>query len=171
MVKKTTVIKTKDTSEQIFSQIRQLVKNQVLIGIPAENAGRDPEEGEEKTPLSNAEIGYLMEKGSPPNNIPARPFLVPGIQEGKDAIAQQMKRGAMKAFKNDTNAADIALNAAGLAGMNAVQAKIEMGPFKILSDVTLARRKAKGRTGEKPLIDTGQLRRSITYVVRPKGET
>jgi hypothetical protein len=35
--------------------------------------------------------------------------------------------------------------------------------------MTLERRRAKGRTGTKPLIDTGQLRNAITYVLRKKG--
>ena len=40
-----------------------------------------------------------------------------------------------------------------------------------LAPVTLAQRRRRGRTGEKPLIDTAQMQRSVTHVVRPKGET
>jgi hypothetical protein len=40
--------------------------------------------------------------------------------------------------------------------------------FAPLAAATLAARRRKGRTGTKPLIDTGQLRRAITYVLRRK---
>jgi hypothetical protein len=38
-----------------------------------------------------------------------------------------------------------------------------------LAERTLAARKARGRTGEKPLIDTGQLRNAVTFVVQARG--
>ncbi len=57
----------------------------------------------------------------------------------------------------------------GLMGQDAVRGKITSGPFVPLAPATLRARKAKGRTGEKPLIDTGQLRAAYTYVIRAKG--
>lgn len=159
----------KDAAADILRSIKALMKNETLVGIPADNASREPDE-DEKVPLNNAEIGYLMENGVPEKNIPARPFLNPGIANAKDKIIRAMEAGAKKALSGDDRAASVTLETVGLIGMNDVQAKITDGPFEPLKEVTLAKRRAKGRTGEKPLLDTGQLRRSVTYAVRPKGE-
>ncbi len=167
---KSGVTMKKDDVDAILKQIRMLTKQEVLIGVPDENAGRQPEQGEKQEPISNAEIGYLMEFGLPEKNIPARPFLVPGVENAKDKIGKRLEVGARKALTGDKDAVDIAFNGAGLVAQNAVRAKITDGPFKELSEKTLAARKRRGRTGEKPLIDTGQLRNSVTYVIRPKGK-
>lgn len=167
---KSEVKMTKDVFDDVLKQIRALTKQEVLIGVPDENAGREPEEGETKEPISNAEIGYVMEFGLPEKNIPARPHLVPGVRDATDELGDALQNGAMKALAGDKQAADIALNKAGLIGQNAVRKKVTEGPFDPLAPKTLAERKRRGRTGEKPLIDTGQYRNSLTYVVRPKGK-
>ncbi|MFJ6322265.1 MULTISPECIES: hypothetical protein [unclassified Rhizobium] len=164
------VTMTKDAVDDILKQIRALTKQEVLIGVPDENAGRQPEEGEKQEPISNAEIGYVMEFGLPEKNIPARPHLVPGVEEATDQLGNILQAGAEKALSGDKEAIDLALNKAGLAGQNAVRKKVNEGPFQELSEKTLAARRRRGRTGEKPLIDTGQYRNSLTYVIRPKGK-
>jgi len=149
---------TKDGTKKLFQSVNALTKKAVYVGIPeGENARPDG-------PVGNATIGYIHETGSPSQNIPARPWLEPGIAEGKDAIAKQFKRGAQLALAGK----DVgpALHAAGLAGQSAAQNKITEGPFAPLSEKTLSARRRRGRTGTKPLIDTGELRRSVSYVVR-----
>lgn len=167
---KSEVKMTKDVFDDVLKQIRALTKQEVLIGVPDENAGREPEEGEAREPISNAEIGYVMEFGLPEKNIPARAHLVPGVRDATDELGDIMQNGAMKALAGDKQAVDITLNKAGLIGQNAVRKKVTEGPFIPLAPKTLADRKRRGRTGEKPLIDTGQYRNSLTYVVRPKGK-
>ena len=156
----------KDTIERVLAMLR---KSKVLVGIPAE-AGRD-----DGGP-SNAVIGYLMEYGAPENNIPARPFLIPGVEGVEDKITKELVRGAQQAtavalhpsggFERASAEAEKALQRIGLTAQNAVRSRITEGPFAPLSPVTIKRRRAKGRTGDKPLVDTGQLRRSVTYVVK-----
>lgn len=159
----------KDLVDKVLSDIKALTKKEVLVGVPMDKADRPPDDGE-KSPLTNAEIGYLMETGVPEKNIPQRAFLVPGIENAKPDIGKTMEAGAIKSLTGDAEAADKTLHKVGLIGQSAVQKKITDGPFDPLAPVTLAKRKAKGRTGEKPLIDTGSLRQSISYAVRPKGE-
>ncbi len=153
-----TTVVIKDKTASLFSAVRKLTKTAVLVGIPESENARDD------GPIGNATIGYIHETGSPSQNIPARPWLEPGIAEGKDAIAKQFKRGAQLALAGK----DVgpALHAAGLAGQSAAQNKITEGPFAPLSEKTLSARRRRGRTGTKPLIDTGELRRSVSYVVR-----
>ncbi|NTA27400.1 hypothetical protein [Allorhizobium ampelinum] len=160
---------TKDGVADLLKAIKGLTKKEVLIGVPMESSERQPEEGESVAP-TNAEIGYWMEYGVPEQNIPARPFLQPGVRNALDDVTKIMAAGMKKTLAGDKEAADTTLNRVGLIGQGAVQQKITNGPFKELSEVTLERRRYKGRTGEKPLLDTGALRQSITYAVRPKGE-
>ncbi|GAC1042262.1 hypothetical protein [Rhizobium sp. No.120] len=164
------VTMTKDAFDDVLKSIRSLTKQEVLIGVPDENAGRQPEEGEKEEPISNAEIGYVMEFGLPEKNIPARPHLVPGVEAATGQLGNILQAGAEKALAGDKQAVDIALNKAGLAGQNSVRKKVNEGPFQELSEKTLAARKRRGRTGEKPLLDTLQYLKSLTYVIRPKGK-
>lgn len=156
-----TVTITKDRVADVLKQVKALTAQEVLVGVPAENAGRNDGDA-----INNAEIGYVQEFGAPERNIPARPFLLPGVEEAMPKIIDRMKAGGAKALSGDPGAASKTLNAVGLMAQNAVRAKINEGIPPPLSPRTLADRRARGRTGEKPLIDTGQLRNSVTYVVR-----
>lgn len=154
-----------DKFEDIKKSVRNLMAHDLLVGVPAENAGRTDEESRV---LNNAEIAYIMEHGAPEANIPARPHLEPGLREGRDKIETQLRRGVMAALLGRSDAAMQALHAAGLAAVSAIRNKIVRGPFAPLSPSTLAKRRARGRTGEKPLIDTGAYLRAISYVIRPR---
>lgn len=147
--------------------IRELTRQDVLVGIPQENADRkaDPDE---TGPISNAAIGYIMENGAPEKNIPPRPWLNPGVDSAKTEIAARFMKTAEAALDGKIDAVEKGLNGAGLIAQNAVRKKITDGPFQPLAETTLASRRRRGRTGEKPLIDTGQFRRAVTYVLRPK---
>lgn len=167
----------RNAASVVMRSVRELTKSEVLVGVPAENAGRSPEPGEQGAPLNNAEIGYIHEFGSTIEGanggevvIPPRPHLIPGITGAKDKIARALGAGAMAALSGKADGPDIALNKAGLIGQAAVRGKITEGDFTPLAPATLAKRRAKGRTGTKPLIDTGAYRNSINYVVRKKGE-
>jgi hypothetical protein len=153
---------TVDKVISTLKAISDLAKKDVLVGVPDGNPERDD------GPISNAAIGYLQETGSPANNIPARPHLVPGIAGEQDKIAERLGKAGSEALGGNSAAADRNLHAAGMLGQNAVRAKISDGPFQQLADSTLAARRARGRTGEKPLLDTGQYRNAITYVIRNK---
>ena len=141
--------------------LRELNKR-VAIGIPGDSM-HTAEPGEK--PISNAVIGYLSEGGAPDQNIPQRPHLVPGVESIREQAAARLKKAAEQAFLGDLEAPEKALHAIGLLGVAAVQREITDGTFAPLSERTLEARRARGRTGEKPLIDTSQYRRSIQYVV------
>lgn len=154
---------TKDNVSVVLRSIQQLASNEVLIGIPASTTER--QDGE---PINNATIGYIQETGSPVNNLPARPFLVPGVESAQKAATDELKKGADDAMDGNAQAADKALHRAGIVASNAVKAKINSGISPELAGSTLAARRRRGRTGTTPLIDTGSLRNAITYVLRKK---
>jgi hypothetical protein len=184
-----TVKITIDKLGDVIKAISQLSNKDVLVGIPDSAPERTD------TPITNAQIGYVMETGSPANNIPARPFLIPGIASVHTEVADRLRKGALSALSGSAAGAETALKAAGMVGQNAVKKKINDGPFAPLSPRTIAQRNrsrqtksmrkaekdyakllAQGKTeqeaqdaaGIKPLINTGSLRNSITYVVRKK---
>jgi hypothetical protein len=156
----------RDRMAALQKAVTDLTKTEVLIGIPDANAARQADKGQ---PASNALIGYIQEFGSPAKNIPPRPFLVPGVNSIRDSAAKRLGVAAEKALSGRTEAVGQQLDAVGLLGQAAVRGKITDGPFAPLAERTLEARRRRGRTGDKPLIDSGQLRASINFVVRRKG--
>lgn len=161
------VIVTQDRVADLLRTIQQMgMGGDVLVGIPSD---RDDRSGE---PIGNASIGYIQEKGSAAQGIPPRPFLEPGVANVADKCAEAIRKGAVTALTDfNPNAVMIGKNKAGLIAQNSVKAAITAGDgFAPLSKATLAARKRRGVSRTKPLIDTGSLRNSITYVIR-KGES
>lgn len=158
-----------DITKQVLKSLNSMTRKQVLVGIPDTTAERLPDP-EDPQPASNALIGYVMETGSPAKNIPSRPHLVPGVESVEPEIARRYGAGAKAMLDGKADSLDATHTAVGLIAVAAVQRKIDSGPFVPLADATLEARRARGRTGEKPLIDTGQYRRAQTFVIRDKGQ-
>jgi hypothetical protein len=153
---------TRDKMAAIIKAVSDLSRKDVLVGIPDSSPER--KEG----PISNAQIGYILDKGSPANNIPARPFLVPGIHDVQAQCAERLKKGATAALSGNPAGADAALTAAGLTAEMSVKAKINSNIQPELAESTLEARRRRGVTRENTLVDTAQLRNSVTHVVRSK---
>ena len=158
----------RDGTANLAKSIKALTSMQVLVGIPADNAFRpivtDPDQ---KEPVNNALLGYVHEYGSPANNIPPRPFLIPGIDSVRKQIAARLRAVAKKALTQAVD--DKELHVVGLIAMTAVKKKIVNGSFAPLKEETVYRRqhrKIAPRQGDKPLIDTAQLLNAVTYVIR-----
>ncbi len=188
---------TKDGMAAFERAVRDLVKEKVLVGIPAEDAARAPEPGEQSPP-NNAEIGYWMEYGVPEKNIPARPFLLPAVEGIRAVVSDVYGAAAAKALTGDGSVVEAAHTRVGLAAQVAVKQRILSGPFAPLSQRTLEAR-ARRMTGAgklsqaasskrareelasreagnapsaenaKPLYDTRSLFNSVNYVIRRKG--
>jgi phage gpG-like protein len=154
---------TKDVSKQVLKELLALPLTQVYVGIPEVRARRKGEAA------NNAFLGYIHEFGAPEANIPARPFLIPGVHAAREQIANKMKAAAIAAVDVKPEGVNRALHGAGLVARNSAVRMITGGTFLPLKPGTLAARRRRGRTGDKPLLDTGQLRASITYVVGTRG--
>lgn len=179
------IVTHQDRLKALQKGTQRLAGRLVLVGIPGENTER--QEGE----IKNAQLGYIHEFGAPEVGIPARPFLIPGIQDAQAAITRHLQAAGKAVLTGQGNAAEAHLNAAGLAAVNSVRKRLTAGIPPPLVESTLrarARRKrgsghriTKGAKAElaarakgfppsvefaKPLIDTGQLLASITYVIR-----
>lgn len=154
---------TKDLVKSFLANIDSMQSKRVYVGVPGEYASRGA-----VGPINNATIGYISERGSPVNNIPARPHLVPGVASVQEKCAQELKLGAVAALK-DPGAFDTRLERVGLIAQTAVKKKIvSQEGFAELSPRTLRARKKKGFKGTKALIESGQYLNAINYVVRKK---
>lgn len=171
---------TADNAQAILDSLKALTSKEVLIGIPAEDSDR------EDAPFGNAGIGYLNEYGSPAQNIPPRPHLRPGVKSAEPQTVPELKAAAQAALDGRETSAVQSLERAGQLAVNGVRTFINAADFVPLADSTVQARARRGRKGAKaemarrqtgdlpgtelakPLIDTGQYVRAITYVVRDK---
>lgn len=151
-----------DTAQSILDALKTLANKDVLVGIPESKDERD--DGD----IGNAAIGYINENGSPAQNIPPRPHLKPGVKSVEQDFMPHLKAAAQKALEGNAEGAVASLDRAGTVAANGVKRYITITGFTPLADATIASRLGRGRTGNKPLIDTGEYRRSITHVVRDK---
>jgi hypothetical protein len=151
-----------DNAQSILDALKELANKDVLVGIPESKDERD--DGD----IGNAAIGYINENGSPAQNIPPRPHLKPGVRSVEQDFMPHLKSAARKALEGDAEGAVTSLDRAGTVAANGVKRYITVTGFTPLADATIANRLRRGRTGNKPLIDTGEYRRSITHIVRDK---
>jgi len=194
---------TRDMAQELLMQLRTLAENEVLVGVPDINAAR--EDDGEKKPASNAQLAYIHDNGAPEQNIPARPFMVPGLQSRMAAIEGAMRNAGRLTLTLDkapgsmsqaSTRAIQSLHRVGLIAQAAIRNKINEGIPPPLSPLTIAMRhhqrgtksmrkgeveyfkllgqgktpaEAQTSSGIKALINTGQLRNSITYVIRKRG--
>lgn len=151
----------------VEKSLRAMGSRRVLVGIPSSANDRRPAPGEKAAPAGNAMIGYWMEYGAPEANIPARPWLGPGMKDAQPDIARRLaKAGAGLVSEGVGVDIDSTLNGIGLVAVSAVRKKITTGPFAPLAESTLTSRRRRGRTGTKPLIDTSQMLQAVNYVIR-----
>ena len=149
--------KTKDLWNKVKKELNSLAKKDVLVGIPQDNSTR-----KEGFPyITNAELMFIHTNGSPVNRIPARPTLEPAVEENKDRISSMYK----KAFKQVLagGSPDDDLNKIGLYTQN--KAKKKFGSDELAPNTPYT---IKQKGSDRPLIDTGQLRNSVTYIIRKK---
>lgn len=179
-----------DDLENLRKTIEAIAAFEVLVGFP-ENTTARPDE----TVLTNAELAYIHDNGAPEANIPARPFMLPGIQACEDKIISAM-RGMMKQglVQRVPMQAVKGLMTVGLIASQSIKMKIREGVPPPLSEATLRRRATRGGKGTgmgsrkgavlelelraagfaastdfaKPLYDTGQLLKAVTFVIRAR---
>ena len=173
--------------EQLARNLAKATKTEVLVGIPRDKAARSD------GPISNADIAYIQEHGAPSRNIPPRPFMEPGINRSLDKVRQIMAAGAAAVVNGDSLRPYA--EKVGITCQHNIRGVFTDNNWKPLSPRTIlarARRTVQKRKGyedksehqqqtmlakelarradDRPLIDTGALRQSITYVVTEGGD-
>lgn len=157
--------------DAVITELERMCKKALYVGIPQENSSS-------RGGITNAEIAFIMTFGSPVNNVPARPFLEPAINQAstRQRIAQYLQQAVTAAATGKGNP-DAMIESAGIIAENAVKKYIDSGnhtpnaPITInggwmINKVSHKPFKVKGKGSNHPLIDTGSLRSSITHVIR-----
>ena len=190
----TGTVTTKDHMQDMEDALELIKKTRIYVGIPEEKASR--EDGNDM--INNAELLYIhsngirrkemrdamqgnldagmaygkaydlyvQEQGSPLWHAPPRPVLEPAIEANIDDIVDELGT-AYKEALNGRAAAEKGLRRVGLHLQNIARNWFEdsRNGWAPNSPLTIAR---KG--SELPLVDTGDLRSSIVYVLRKEGE-
>lgn len=125
-------------------------KYAVRIGLPDNGQAAEGD-------LTLAELGTILEYGTA--TIPPRPFLENGVRIAKDKIAQVSEKLLASIVKGKRTITE-GLEVIGALAVSAVQENIAQGDFAPNAQSTIDR---KGSS--RPLIDTGRLRQSITFLV------
>jgi hypothetical protein len=192
MVAGTVSLTTRDRMDILRNAIAEIQKLEVYVGITEDNSPR-----KDNSEVSNAELAYMhthgvrrgsmindmqgdidngvayskahqmyiQANGSPLWKSPPRPIIEPAIENSKDKIAKQLQIAATKALDGDQNGAREQLKKVGLLGEKVAREwfRNPANGWPQNSPDTVA---MKG--SDRPLVDTGQLRKAITHVVGDK---
>lgn len=158
-----------DHFRDVERALKTLLDYEIYVGIPEDRIARETAELDRR--VTNAQLLFIHTNGSPINKIPPRPVIEPAIEANRDKIACFMQASAKNVLDNDIQQAEINMQKAGMAGQNASRAWFldARNNWPPNSPRTAARKIAKGSTDPRPLIDTGEMRKSITYFVNNKG--
>lgn len=142
--------------------LKRIKQSDVLVGIPAEKTQR------RRSPITNASLLFIHTHGSPLKHIPARPVVEPAIAANRETIAPHLAAAAKLTLEQKPAMALRELKLAGTVASNATKRWFTdpRNGWAPNAPSTIAR---KG--SDKPLIDSGFLRKSITWVVRKNGST
>lgn len=160
-----TVYKAADMVRKYMKAMEFQKNNYVLVGIPQKKTKREDE------PITNAELLYIHTNGSPKNHIPKRPVIEPALRDDRKRLTSMLKNSMVVFLDVGEEAALNELEKAGMRAQN-VSRKWFTNPnnhWPPNSPAVQAAKRKKKATDPKPLIDTGELRKSITYVLVKDG--
>ena len=147
---KTSVTGVNGTIDQLQRELKRFAEdNYVTIGIHEDAGNHDDDD------ITNASLGAIHEFGADTANIPARPWLNPGVNAGNEEYLTIIERAV-------SNGEPIkqALERVGVVAVGMVQKYMTELRTPPNAPSTI---KAKGSSN--PLIDSGVLRQSVTYKV------
>lgn len=152
---------TKLTAQQFLRRVKSLDKLVLKTGIPKESTRKDEEnKGDFSKYIAN--IAFVLNYGSYSGNISPRPFGSTTIPRYWPKIKEIIKREIFLVLSGKQSAKK-AYNRIGIMTKSYMQHNLRFGGWKANEPITI---KMKGSS--QPLIDKGQLRQSITYVVAEK---
>lgn len=137
-----------------LERFRDIGKPKVYIGVPASKNGMH------KGGINMATLLAIHVLGAPSRGIPQRDPLRPPLINNAQRYTDLMAQGIKNALADGTDP-NVVYEKIGIVASNDVKDYFVSGNFKPLDQKTIDR---KGSS--KPLVDTGELRSSVTYEVR-----
>lgn len=129
----------------------------ISVGVHS-NEGKEKHNGETDASLTVADVAAFHEYGL--GNNPRRSFIGDWFDQNQQQIMQMATKGMQQALKGSLTKQQL-LARLGAMMVGGIQARMSGGIPPALTSATIAR---KGSSV--PLIDTGQLRSSITWVIK-----
>lgn len=161
--------------KKVMKRAEQLNHLQLVVGIPSDGKSRKSLEEGTNADITNAELGIIHEFGVPEKGIPERSFMRSTASEEAENLSQLTNVMVTECLSGQITPKN-ALSQVGAYLQGKIVEKITDGEFQPNTPETLKRKltpvknkkKKRAKDADKPLIDTGQLRASITYEVREK---
>lgn len=150
--------KIEKASEKFHDKVESEVEGYaVYVGIPQKYSSRPGER------ITNAELAFIHTNGSPVKNIPPRPFVQPAIEAHQTEISQMLLDAFAYIMGGKKQEGVRRLNVLGIFAVEVVKDMFKKGHnnWPPLKPETIKR---KG--SDLPLVDTGEMRNSITYVIK-----
>lgn len=145
-----------DVSESLRKYLASIPEYQIQIGVFSTKTKRKTTYS---VGITNAELMFIHENGSPLRHIPARPVLKMTIKYGNTLLAKTMTK-ALKAFtETGIEGLERELNKLCIRMENYAREIIYSNDGRLEPNAPSVARRKKGNH---PLFDTGQLARSIT---------
>lgn len=141
---------------RVFAPSHPVVRVGVLDDAPARRS-----DGDDPSPMTNLEVAVVQEFGAPEAHIPPRSFIRGGIDASGEVLGKTMESQGRLALAGKITE-EVGLERIGMKAVACCQRHMAEGIPPPLSPVTIERRE---HGGTKPLVDTGQLKSSITYKV------
>lgn len=178
-------------AKAVIDGLKMLTESQVYVGVPEKDAARkkdpvtnaqlvflhthgvrsadmrdimDTAQTKKYLPYPKALALYLHTHGSPLWQVPPRPIIEPAIEDkqNRTMIEAELKLAAQAALDGNKAEVNKRLKLAGILAQSLVRAWFT-NPRNNWAPNAPSTIKRKG--SDKPLIDRGELRKSITYVV------
>lgn len=147
----------KDLDGKFLDKLRRELDHADVVKVGFPSGGKKEPDG---TPI--ALVAATLNYGSDKMNIPERPFLTDAVTKNKSKYAKLNKMNLLRVLSGKIKLRQC-LEMLGVVAVGDVQSEIRNGSFTPLAPETIKR---KGSS--KPLIDTGNMMQSVTYVVEAK---
>ena len=199
MSSKSGVSVTRDQVEDLLAAMEELASLEVLVGVPESEADRDDDDQKEpvtNAALLYIHDHGAPEANIParPSMLPGiervEDQIGAALYQGAKAATQLPNPRAGKTARRVLARLEIekAYHRAGMLASTSIKNVISQGIGPALADSTLRNRAQRGRKGAqeeldrraqgeqpgidlaKPLVDTGEMRAAITYVIRPRAD-
>ena len=157
----TVVINEGKALSKLIKAVDFVKANSLYVGIPQDDTKR------KSGGITNAELLFIHTYGSQKKHIPARPVIEPAIEANKDILCNYFKKAITYAANGYSREAMAQLHKTGMKAQNICRAWF-VDPRNGWPPNSLAvqrRKLAKKATIPRPLIDTAQMKNSITYVI------
>jgi hypothetical protein len=182
-------IRTKEDFERVIENARLILDVEILVGVPRETADRPKGlDEQDDEAINNAVLAYIHDQGAPEAHIPQREFMRPGVESVREEAVRKLGVAMRVALRGDAVKAEMAMLQVGLVVQSGILNFIDAGIPPPLADLTLMKRIARGRGHKgslremdrrrsglapstvyaKPLIDSGEMRKSIKFVLRSR---